>query len=73
MQIIDISKPTTPTIKGNYHTSGSTLGVQIIGNYAYLADFYLGLQIIDISNPSKPTIKGNYRTSGISVDVQILF
>ena len=44
-----------PTLKGNYDTSGNAWGVQVVGNYAYVADGFSGLQIIDISNPSTPT------------------
>jgi hypothetical protein len=47
-------------------------GVQIVGNYAYVADYWSGLQIIDISNPATPTFKGNYNTSGYAWDVQIV-
>jgi Ca2+-binding RTX toxin-like protein len=49
LQIIDISNPTTPTLKGNYDTSGYAQGVQVVGNYAYVADDASGLQIIDVS------------------------
>jgi Ca2+-binding RTX toxin-like protein len=49
LQIIDISNPTTPTLKGNYDTSGYARGVQVVGNYAYVADDDKGLQIIDVS------------------------
>ncbi|MFN6036363.1 MAG: hypothetical protein ACK48B_20510, partial [Dolichospermum sp.] len=38
LQIIDISNPTTPTLKGNYDTSGFAFGVQVVGNYAYVGD-----------------------------------
>ncbi|MBO1047272.1 MAG: DUF4347 domain-containing protein [Dolichospermum sp. DEX182a] len=61
-----------PTLKGNYDTSGSVSGVQVVGNYAYVADGYSGLQIIDISNPTTPTLKGNYDTSGSAVGVQVV-
>jgi hypothetical protein len=61
-----------PTLKGNYDTSGSVSGVQVVGNYAYVADGYSGLQIIDISNPTTPTLKGNYDTSGAAVGVQVV-
>jgi len=66
LQIIDISNPTTPTLKGNYNTSSYAWGVQVVGNYAYVTDDSSGLQIIDISNPTTPTLKGNYDTSGQS-------
>ncbi|NCR60545.1 MAG: hypothetical protein GPJ01_23870, partial [Microcystis aeruginosa LL13-06] len=72
MQIIDISNPAAPTLKGNYDTSGNVLDVQIVGNYAYVADGGSGLQIIDISNPAAPTLKGNYDTSGNAYGVQIV-
>ncbi|WP_301337667.1 ELWxxDGT repeat protein, partial [Microcystis aeruginosa] len=49
LQIIDISNPTNPTLKGSYNTSGSANDVQIVGNYAYVADASSGLQIIDVS------------------------
>ncbi|MEI3650108.1 MAG: DUF4347 domain-containing protein [Dolichospermum lemmermannii FEM_B0920] len=61
-----------PTLKGNYDTSGNAWGVQVVGNYAYVADGFSGLQIIDISNPSTPTLKGNYDTSGFAFGVQVV-
>ncbi|MCW9681957.1 cadherin domain-containing protein, partial [Dolichospermum planctonicum UHCC 0167] len=72
LQIIDISNPTTPTRKGSYDTSGWAFGVQVVGNYAYVADYDSGLQIIDISNPTTPTLKGNYNTSGYARGVQVV-
>ncbi|MDD1434703.1 cadherin domain-containing protein, partial [Dolichospermum sp. ST_sed6] len=72
LQIIDISNPLTPTRKGNYNTSGTAIGVQVVGNYAYVTDGSMGLQIIDISNPTTPTLKGNYDTSGDAWGVQVV-
>ncbi|NCS55245.1 MAG: hypothetical protein GPJ23_24740 [Microcystis aeruginosa G13-05] len=72
LQIIDISNPAAPTLKGNYNTSGYARGVQVVGNYAYVANDTSGLQIIDISNPAAPTLKGNYNTSGRADDVQVV-
>ncbi|CCI16601.1 hypothetical protein MICAF_2090001 [Microcystis aeruginosa PCC 9807] len=46
--------------------------MQIVGNYAYVADGGAGLQIIDISNPTIPIFKGNYDTSGGAEDVQVM-
>ncbi|NCR00145.1 MAG: hypothetical protein GPJ11_11905, partial [Microcystis aeruginosa L211-101] len=59
------------TLVGSYDTPGYAMDVQVVGNYAYVADYYSGLQIIDISNPATPTLKGNYDTSGYAWDVQI--
>ncbi|MFM6623058.1 MAG: hypothetical protein ACKPHZ_16745, partial [Dolichospermum sp.] len=61
-----------PTLVGNYDTSGYANDVQVVGNYAYVADHDSGLQIIDISNPTTPTLKGNYDTSGYASGVQIV-
>ncbi|MBS3029212.1 MAG: DUF4347 domain-containing protein [Dolichospermum sp. DET50] len=61
-----------PTLVGNYDTSGYAISVQVVGNYAYIADRDSGLQIIDISNPTTPTLKGNYVTSGLAWEVQVV-
>ncbi|REJ39306.1 MAG: DUF4347 domain-containing protein, partial [Microcystis aeruginosa TA09] len=62
----------TLSLVGNYDTPGNAYGVYVVGNYAYVADFSLGLQIIDISTPTNPTLIGNYDTSGFAMDVQIV-
>ena len=61
-----------PTLVGNYDTSGYAYGVQVVGDYAYVADHTSGLQIIDISNPTTPTLKGNYNTSSYALGVQVV-
>jgi hypothetical protein len=71
LQIIDISNPANPIVKGDYAISNGS-SVQVVGNYAYVADDSSGLQIIDISNPTNPTRKGNYNTSGYAMDVQVV-
>ncbi|NCS55322.1 MAG: hypothetical protein GPJ23_25185 [Microcystis aeruginosa G13-05] len=49
------------------------MDVQVVGNYAYVADWALGLQIIDISNPAAPNLKGNYQIFiGDAFGVQIV-
>ncbi|GBL11704.1 hypothetical protein MSj_03212 [Microcystis aeruginosa Sj] len=65
----------TLSLVGNYDTSGYAYGVQVVGNYAYVADGDSGLQIIDISNPTNPTLKGNYDTTSSfhwAYDVQVV-
>jgi hypothetical protein len=71
LDIIDISDPSNPIFKGDYDISRGQ-DIQIAGNYAYVADWVLGLQIIDISNPTAPTLKGNYDTSDDANGVQIV-
>ncbi|TRU70414.1 MAG: DUF4347 domain-containing protein, partial [Microcystis viridis Mv_BB_P_19951000_S69] len=60
------------SLVGNYDTPGEAHDVKVVGNYAYVADFSLGLQIIDISTPDTPTLVGNYDTSGSAQDVQVI-
>jgi hypothetical protein len=60
------------TLAGTYDTSGNARGLQIVGNYAYIADEASGLQIIDISNPNNPILKATYDTPGFAIDVQIV-
>ncbi|WP_230458563.1 beta strand repeat-containing protein, partial [Microcystis aeruginosa] len=58
-------------LKGNYDTSGDAQGVQIVGNYAYVADYERGLQILDVSeftNPSTSTITLAVSPSSVTED-----
>jgi hypothetical protein len=73
LQIIDISNPAQPTFKGSYKTPGNALNVEVVGNFAYVAD-QTSLQIIDISNPASPTFKGSYDTpgAGAAQDIKIV-
>ncbi|WP_147073278.1 DUF4347 domain-containing protein, partial [Microcystis aeruginosa] len=73
LQIIDISNPENPTLKGNYDTPGIASDVEVVGNYAYVADGWDGgLQIIDISNPTNPIFIGNYDTNSVANDVEVV-
>jgi hypothetical protein len=63
--LVPIPLNLNPAFKGSYDTPGSSDGVAISGNYAYVADDWgdlSSLQIIDISDPSNPTFKGSYDT-----------
>ena len=71
LDIIDISNPGKPVAKGSYNIDYAW-GVQVVGNYAYVADGYSGLQIIDITNPTSPTLKGNYDTNSGAKGVQVV-
>ncbi|MFN5954198.1 MAG: DUF4347 domain-containing protein, partial [Dolichospermum sp.] len=61
-----------PTLVGNYNTSDWARGVQVVGNYAYVADSASRLQILDRRNPSTPTRQGKYNTSGAAFGVQVV-
>ncbi|GAA6622056.1 DUF4347 domain-containing protein [Scytonema sp. NUACC26] len=63
LQIIDITNPDSPVLKGSYNTSSTAFEVKVEGNYAYIAGGYSGMQIIDVSDVTKPTFKGSFDTS----------
>ena len=46
-------------------------GVQVLGEYAFVACDSSGLQVIDISDPVIPVIVATYNTPGIALDVFI--
>ena len=46
--------------RGIFDTPGYAGSVQVVGNYAYIADGDSGLQIIDISDSKNPTLVGSY-------------
>ncbi|WP_198410872.1 SwmB domain-containing protein, partial [Synechococcus sp. UW179A] len=73
LDIIDVSDPTNPSLKGNFNTSGYARGVTLSadGNTAFVADGYSGLQIIDVSNPASPTLTTTLDTSGVANGVTL--
>lgn len=58
LRILDISNPTSPIEIGSYRTTDWIYGIEVIGDYAYLADGGYGVIILDISNPASPKSAG---------------
>ncbi len=58
LQVVDISSPTTPKIRGFYATASEpwSTGISIFGGRAYVADENAGLQIFDLGNPTLPLL-----------------
>ncbi len=50
----------SPAVVGTFDTPANAESVQVVGDYAYVADGGSGLQIIDIRNPRNPALKGSY-------------
>jgi hypothetical protein len=71
LEIIDITDPTTPTLKGSYQNAISVNSLAISGNYCYLANDNAGLKILDISNPNLPSVIGSIDTVGIARGVSV--
>ena len=57
--IINIEDPTNPIFAAHYKTEGYVYGVDISGDYAYLADWY-SLVVLNIEDPANPTFAGSY-------------
>ena len=46
LQIIDVSNPANPTLRGAYDTPGFAFGVSVVGRLIYVADWGDGLLIL---------------------------
>ncbi|MEW6517145.1 MAG: FG-GAP-like repeat-containing protein [candidate division FCPU426 bacterium] len=70
LSVINISNPVVPMVVGSFsdHLYWS-FGVDVSGNYAFLADYYQGLRAIDISNPSLPAEVGFFTTPGSACSI----
>lgn len=62
--IINVTNPSEPTLVGTYVLPSYSYDVAVVGEYAYVADYYSGLQIINIANPYSPTLVGEYTSPG---------
>lgn len=59
LQIIDISTPSLPSLRGTFTSATAAESVCTSGNLAYIAEGS-GMEIVDISNPASPTLAGTY-------------
>lgn len=58
-----------PQFLGGADTPGGALGLDIAGNFAYVADNLTGLQVVDIINPTAPRVIAAIATPGAAQDV----
>jgi hypothetical protein len=72
LSIFDISDPTIPTLRSNFPTADTAVGLDISGTTAYLATHQSGLDIVDVSDPSNPTLITNYNPGRSTQDIQIV-
>lgn len=63
LEIVNVVDPTFPEV-GYFDTEGFCRGVDVQGNYCYLADWHWGLQVLDISNPANPQRVANLKFEG---------
>ncbi|MCP4544403.1 MAG: PKD domain-containing protein [Chloroflexi bacterium] len=70
LRVVDVSDPANPTEVGFYDTpGGSVMGIDVVGGYAYVADYDAGLRVVDISDPANSTEVGFYDTQGYALGV----
>ena len=74
--MVDISDPAMLARIGSYETYGSSQGVHVSGNVAYLLAGCEGLLAMDVRDPANPSDLGKYRvgcTDGLYVSDDIAF
>ncbi len=54
LQIVDISSPTAPFLRGSYDTPGTAMGVFVWENRAYVADGPAGLRVVNVASSVSP-------------------
>jgi len=64
MHIVSLADPANPVTIGRftwYQWSGTTGGVYVLGNRAYLGTYYAGF-VLDVSDPTHPVLLGQWGT-----------
>ncbi len=56
---IDASNPAALAETGSYDIGGHTVDVDVLGNYAYIADSEKGFRVVNITNKQNPVKSGN--------------
>jgi len=69
LQIVDITNPTAPKLVGEYSEIRCQSGMQVSGNYVYVAATD-GLCVIDVSDPAHPEWVGGLYKGGTPVGVK---
>jgi len=71
VRVISISDPEHPTEVGHCRTQMAH-GVDVSGDYAFVADGILGLKVISIADPTRPTEVGHLDSLGRANGVQVI-
>jgi hypothetical protein len=73
IQILDLTNPAAPVVRGSYDTPGTVTAVALNGTatLAFVADGTGDLQIVNIANPSAPTLLASLSLNGIHVDIAL--
>jgi hypothetical protein len=69
--IIDIQFPSAPNLISSMYINDA-YGIDVYGNFAYIAESNAGLTIYDISNPSSPVLVGQRMLPSSAKDVKVI-
>jgi len=69
--VVDVNSPNNPITLSTFDTVNA-YGVQVGGNYAYIADGGNGLRLVDVSIPLVPAQVGVYDTPGWSRSLRVV-
>ncbi|MDO8507527.1 MAG: hypothetical protein Q7S53_03085 [bacterium] len=60
LTILDVSNPASPVKKGVARGVTAAVGVQVVGQYAYVTEYATegGMTVVDVSNPTLPVVVG---------------
>jgi hypothetical protein len=73
IQLLDLTNPAAPIVRGSYDTPGTANAVALNASatLAYVADGSGDLLILNTSNPSAPIFVGSLSLSGMHVDIAL--
>jgi hypothetical protein len=73
IQILDLTNPAAPVVRGSYDTPGTANAVALnsTATIAYVADGTGDLQIVNIATPSAPTLLASLPLSGLHIDIAL--
>lgn len=71
LQVVDVTTPAVPALKGYYNTGDWANGVAVSNNLAYVANNNSGLAVLDISTPTQPKLSGTVSVGGEAYGVAV--
>lgn len=71
IHIIDVNDSNNPVYIDCYSTDEYCLQIEVLENFAYIANATDGLLILDITNPQEPQFLGNYNTPDCALSLVV--
>jgi hypothetical protein len=71
VEIIDISYPQIPDPLSRYVLPEGGYGIEVDGNFAYIADSHAGVLVLHVADPTQPTIAGRFATQSYCRDIAL--